>query len=188
MPERWLPDATEAPRLIGSRVWLRAPHEGDVDALFELFGDPATMRYWSRPPMRERGEARARLQEMRAAFAARTHLAWVIALADGDACVGTCTLFAIDLDHRRAEIGYALSSRLWGRGLAREALTLARDFAFGPLALARLEADIDPRNSASIALAERLGFEREGLLRARWRVAGEVQDSAIYGLLAASMK
>lgn len=45
---------------------------------------------------------------------------------------------------------------------------------------AQAEADIDPRN----ALSQCLGFIREGLWRERWCVAGEISDSALYGLLA----
>ena len=57
------------------------------------------------------------------------------------------------------------------------------EHAFGTLNLHRIEADIDPRNVASARLLERLGFVREGLLRDRWIVGGEVSDSALYGLL-----
>ena len=46
-----------------------------------------------------------------------------------------------------------------------------------------MEADIDPRNHASARSLERLGFTREGLLRERWIVKGEVSDTALYGLL-----
>ena len=42
----------------------------------------------------------------------------------------------------------------------------------------------DPRNLPSCRLVERVGFVREGLLRKRWRVNGEVCDTAFYGLLA----
>jgi RimJ/RimL family protein N-acetyltransferase len=56
--------------------------------------------------------------------------------------------------------------------------------AFGTLGLHRVEADVDPRNDASLRLVERLGFRREGHLRERYFVAGEIQDSVIYGLLA----
>ena len=35
-----------------------------------------------------------------------------------------------------------------------------------------------------MALLEKLGFVREGFLRERWHVAGEIQDAAFYGLLA----
>ena len=46
-----------------------------------------------------------------------------------------------------------------------------------------IEADVDPRNSASIRTVERLGFEREGYLRERWQVNGEIQDALFFGLL-----
>jgi RimJ/RimL family protein N-acetyltransferase len=56
---------------------------------------------------------------------------------------------------------------------------------FDDLQLNRIEADVDPRNAASCRALERLGFLREGLLRERWIVGGEVSDSAMYGLLRA---
>ena len=117
-------------------------------------------------------------------FASRGGLQWGIALDDDDGrIIGTVTLCAFALDHRRCEIGYALGADHWGQGLAGEAVARALAFAFDELDLARIEADVDPRNDASIRLLERLGFQREGLLRARWRVAGEVQDALVYGLL-----
>jgi RimJ/RimL family protein N-acetyltransferase len=42
---------------------------------------------------------------------------------------------------------------------------------------------VDPRNEASWRALERLGFRREGYLRERWIVGGEVQDALIYGLI-----
>ena len=64
-----------------------------------------------------------------------------------------------------------------------EALVLLLDFAFGELRLRRIEADVDPLNAASVRTLERLGFQREGLLRERWFVGGVPQDSYFYGLL-----
>ncbi|HEX5305401.1 MAG TPA: GNAT family protein, partial [Dyella sp.] len=54
--------------------------------------------------------------------------------------------------------------------------------------LHRLEADIDPANQASARSLQRLGFQREGLLRQRWIVDGQVADTAFYGLLAAEWR
>jgi len=64
-----------------------------------------------------------------------------------------------------------------------EALQALLAYAFEGLALHRIEADVDPRNSASIRTVERLGFQREGYLRERWQVNGEIQDTVFYGLL-----
>lgn len=141
------------------------------------------MRYWSRVPMSDASEAAAQIGLNRRGFVERTHLCWGIVQREDDALIGTVTLFAFRIDQARCELGYALGSAHWGRGYAREALEAVLEFAFDALAMNRIEADIDPRNEASIGLVERLGFEREGLLRERWRVGGQVQDSAIYGLL-----
>jgi RimJ/RimL family protein N-acetyltransferase len=65
----------------------------------------------------------------------------------------------------------------------RAALERLLDFAFGELGLRRLEADVDPNNVRSIASLERLGFRREGYLRERWFVGGQVEDALFYGLL-----
>lgn len=64
-----------------------------------------------------------------------------------------------------------------------EALTALLDHAFDGLGLHRIDADTDPMNRAAIQLLERLGFQREGLLRERWRTAGRKSDAALYGLL-----
>ena len=106
-----------------------------------------------------------------------------IAQVEGDRVVGTCTLFRIDARHRRAEVGFALARATWGRGLASEALATALRFAFETLDLHRIEADADPRNERSLGLLERHGFRREGYLRERYHVSGEVQDSVVLGLL-----
>ena len=85
-------------------------------------------------------------------------------------------------------MGYGLAEAAWGQGFAAEAVGALPRHGFDALDLDRVEADIDPRNTASARLLERLGFTREGLLRERWIVDGEVSDSAIYGLLKREFK
>ena len=179
-----LADLPAFPQLQGRRVRLRGPCTEDADALFALFRDPAVMRYWSRPPMTERVEAEGLVGEMRDGFDQRTLLNWMITARDDDSVIGTCTLFRFDTRHRHAEIGYALRSDHWRKGLAREAVSLALDWAFRRLDLQRIEADIDPANDASRQLLLRLGFASEGVLRQRFFVGDVVSDSELFGLLA----
>ncbi len=170
------------PQLRAARVRLRGPRPNDADAVFALFSDPAVMRYWSRPPMTQRSEAEASIAEMEEAFAERDKINWVVA-DKSDTVIGTCTLFRFDPRHRRAELGYALRSDQWGKGLAREAVSAALDWAFRTLSLHRIEADIDPRNDGSRRILERLGFASEGVLRERFFVGERAADSEIFGLL-----
>jgi ribosomal-protein-alanine N-acetyltransferase len=172
------------PVLATPRLRLRALVDGDVPALFAVFRDPETMRYWSRTEMTDVAEAEALLHDIERHAEAETLYQWGIARREDDLVIGTCTIFGFEREHRRAELGYILRRDHWGRGLAHEALTAIVSHAFGALGLHRLETDIDPRNAASVRLVERLGFKLEGHLRERYFVAGEIQDSLIYGLLA----
>ena len=180
----FLPDATALPTLEGQRVRLRHVTQADADSFFAVFTNPDVMRYWAHPPMQDRSEAVALVDDIHQCFADRTLFQWGIALRADDRVIGHLTLAALDKTHKRAEIGYALHREQWGKGLMLEAQTLLLDYAFDVLGLHRIEADADPRNAASIKSLERLGFGREGYLRERWHVAGEVQDGMYFGLLA----
>ena len=174
--------AQTPPLLRGERVQLRPYRDDDADALYAIYSDPQVMRYWSYPPWTERAQADDYLQRDRESVGAAM-IAWAIARPDDDRLIGTATLLGIDRAQGRAEIGYALAAAQWRHGYAQEALRLALMHAFDSLQLRRIEADTDPRNAASFRLLERIGFIREGLLRERWLVAGELQDTALYGLL-----
>ena len=171
------------PTLAGRGVVLRQLFEADTARLFEVFSDPKVMRYWSRGPFRDEGEARALLAGIERGWREDSFYQWGIAPVGSESVIGTATLFRIERDHRRAEVGFAIGSAWWGCGLGTATLARLVEHAFGPVGLYRLEADVDPRNAASLRVLERLGFRREGLLRERYRVGGEVQDSVILGLL-----
>jgi len=164
------------------RLLLRPLRETDAEALFAIFSDARVMRYWSTPAWTSHEPAR----EMIASDLAQTttdHLHLGVELTASGLLLGTCSLFGINHTCRRAEVGYGLGSFAWGQGYMHEALVALLDFGFGELDLNRIEADIDPRNSASARTLERLGFTKEGYLRERWIVGGEVSDTALYGLL-----
>ena len=172
------------PVLETERLVLRETADRDVDAVFEMESDPVAMRYWSRPPMRDRSEAVAAVERSKGFFPDGVGLRWSITRPQDDRMLGHVSLFDFSPQSGRADIGYGLARAHWGHGFMHEALTAVVDYAFGPLGLRRLEADIDPRNAASVRAVERLGFVREGLLRERWVVSDEISDTVFMGLLA----
>ena len=165
-----------------ARLELRPLRETDVTALFEIHSDPKVMRYWDAPAWKNDERGRAMIARD-IALATKDYLRLGIELAGGGKLLGTCSLWHIDAQSRRAEIGYALGSGYWGQGYMHEALSALLDYAFGELDLNRIEADTDARNEQSARLLGRLKFSREGLFRERCIVDGEVSDSAMYGLL-----
>lgn len=178
-----LSSSTHLPTIPTSRLRLRWLNAADVSALFEIFGDALVCRYWSRPPLRKLAEAANLLDEIQRYFKERSLFQWGIADIDNDRVIGTCTLASLSPRHRRAEVGFALARAEWGKGYMTEALPALIGFAFDRLDLHRLEADVDPRNLRSIRLLEGTGFRREGYLRERYHLNGEIQDALFYGLL-----
>jgi RimJ/RimL family protein N-acetyltransferase len=94
-------------------------------------------------------------------------LSLVVSDAPDGPFLGLIMLHSIAWRHRRAELGYWLIPAARGRGLARTAAALLTDWAFAALPLDRLEMTTTPGNAAALKLAAAIGFEREGLMRAR---------------------
>lgn len=171
--------------LATDRLDLRPLVPGDAPALFLIYSDAAVMRYWSSPPWEALQVAVDTIEKDRCAAVDGICFRLGIFRHADNVLLGTCTLFHIDAQCRRAEIGYGLASTAWGQGYATEAISALLAHGFGEMNLNRVEADIDPLNEASARALERQGFVQEGLLRERWIVGGQKSDSALYGLLAA---
>lgn len=77
-------------------------------------------------------------------------------------------------------IGYSIDEREIGRGIGTEAVRLATRFAFDSVGLHRIEAYVSPRNGGSIAVLEKSGYTREGLLRKILYINGTWEDHYLY--------
>jgi ribosomal-protein-alanine N-acetyltransferase len=165
------------------RLTIRWLEETDIPEFFKIFSHPEVMRYWSCPPFTEIAQAEKLVYDIIGDYqTGRSLQVGIERTADG-VLIGTTTLLHFNIQCARAEIGYALGRPYWGSGYMYEALQAFVHYAFDTLDLRRLEADIDPRNTASAKTLERLGFQKEGHLRERWVVNGEVSDTGYYGLL-----
>lgn len=166
------------------RLLLRPIRASDAAALFGIYSDPETMRYWSSPPWREMAQAEAHVATTLAGQADGSMFTLGSTLADGT-LIGACRLHHFNAQNRRCEMGYILSRAHWGKGYMREAIAATIGYAFQAFGLHRIEADVDPRNTGSAALLKRLHFVHEGHLRQRWIVNGEICDTDFFGLLRA---
>lgn len=165
-----------------ARLTLRFVDHGDAGAMFRLFSDPVALRYWSSGPWLHADQAVDNIEQTLKGYQDGSSLRLAVVLPDGE-LIGTVTLYAFDRRNHRCDIGYMLAQPHWGKRYMQEALAALIAYGFGPLELHRIEADIHPDNIASGRILEGLHFRREGLLRERWFVSGEISDSVIYGLL-----
>ena len=170
-------------KLQTARLTLRPLVAPDAGAVYAMRSDPVVQRYGSHAPWTDPQAAVDYIERDLQAMAAGKDLQLALERRDDATIIGTCTLHGLNPPCRSAEIGYVLRPSDWGRGFANEACVALLDWGFERLDLNRVEADIDPRNTPSARALERLGFTREGHLRERWIVGGEVSDSWIYGLL-----
>jgi ribosomal-protein-alanine N-acetyltransferase len=85
---------------------------------------------------------------------------------------------------RNAYLSYYVFAPFGGRGYMRDGLRLVLRHAFGPLGLHRLEANIQPGNTASIALVRGAGFRREGFSPRYLKVGGRWRDHERWAILA----
>jgi RimJ/RimL family protein N-acetyltransferase len=98
--------------------------------------------------------------------------------------LGLAALVQVDREGREAEAGYIVAPRARGRGLAGRALGLLTEWALGELGLERVELRITADNVASMRVAERCGFVREGVLRSVHLKQGLRSDLAVYSRIA----
>jgi len=152
-------------RVRGRELSLRYPRPSDAPLLYSLASDPHVTRFFSWGPYRHVRQAEAwlaTLPERRSAG-----IALELAVADSaDRPIGITLLSELNRRDRRAVVGTWLGRAHWGTGANHQAKGLLAHLAFGPLDLERFGAYADINNTRSQIALERLGFRREGLLRA----------------------
>jgi ribosomal-protein-alanine N-acetyltransferase len=166
--------ATEA-----GRVHIRHLARADRDEMLALVHESRDFhRPWAYPPDRadqfDELVTRSRRDDFFSLVACRV---------PGGAIVGVFNISQIVRGlFQSAFLGYYAHAAYAGRGYMRAALPLVVDFAFGPLALHRIEANIQPGNRASIALARGAGFRLEGYSPRYLLIGGHWRDHERYAL------
>ena len=107
----------------------------------------------------------------------------IVDLASGE-LAGQIALWGIDEHNRMAHIGIELRPAFRGRGLGADAVRVACRYGFALRGLHRLQLETLADNQAMIAVAEKLGFTREGATRGSSWMNGRFMDDVIFGLLA----
>jgi RimJ/RimL family protein N-acetyltransferase len=169
--------------LESARLLIRLVTEADLPALLTVNSDDAVTRYLPYASWRGMEDARSWYTRMIGLQAAGSALQFAILERRSATAIGSCLLFRYEEASARAELGYVLGRAHWGQGFMHEALRSLIDCAFGELALRRLEAEVDSRNTRSARVLAALGFTAEGLLRERWLTRGEPCSVTAFGLL-----
>ena len=169
-------------------VRLRLMAEDDLPAVVDAVQDPLIPRFTTVPAPYGESEARQWQRMATTGFAAGTDLATLIVDADDGRLLGAVGIHGLNPQTGRCSAGYWLAAAERGHGFATRGLRLLCGYAFDELGLKRVELWIEPANRASLAVAERAGFTREGLLRSFMVLAGERRDMLMYSLLPGELR
>jgi [ribosomal protein S5]-alanine N-acetyltransferase len=175
------------PDLETPHLRLRHWSEDDATPLHAAFGDAETMRFWDSPPTRDLAATAASIRDSRSADP-RFHAALSIVRKAGSEVVGMVNYHARQPLNRRLAVGWILVPAWQRRGIMREAMPAFLNHCFDHLQTHRIEARIEPENTASARLAECLGFTPEGLMRDWMFVGDEPRSVRLYALLRADWK
>jgi RimJ/RimL family protein N-acetyltransferase len=160
----------------------------DAEGLFLVFSDAQAMRFWSSPPHGSPLLTAEVIERAQVAFMAGDGIEWAITRAGDDTAVGKIGHWRWQRAHSRSEVGFILRRDLWGQGFATEALAAVVAWGFRRLELHSVEAQLDSENRASQRTLERVGFQREGLLRQSYFDGHGYRDTLVYGLLRAEWR
>ncbi|WP_110588227.1 GNAT family N-acetyltransferase [Microbacterium suaedae] len=169
----------EPASLTTPRLFLSLPGSDDVDAIFDACQDPLIQRYTTVPSPYTREDAESFVGLVAEWWESGTEHVW--AMRAGDDLVGVVGLHRIK--DGAAELGYWTAPSGRGQGYTTEAARAAVNFAFGPMRLERLEWHAVVGNHASARVAQKLGFQLEGVRRKGLDDGGQRADGWIAGLL-----
>lgn len=177
-------ESIETPRLC-----LRRMRVEDIPAFLAYRNDPDVARYQSWDATSEQQALRlvAELERLEPGMV-NEWFQFAIARREDGALLGDFGLLTTPDTPIQGMVGYTLSRAHQRRGYATEAVGALLDYAFGPLAMHRVTATVDPRNGPSIALLERLGLRREGYFLCNAYIKGEWCDEYLYAVLASEWR
>lgn len=172
------------PCLATHRLSLREITADDAPDLFAIHSDTDAVRWFGSDPL----NALAQAEKLVETFAAWRQIPnpgtrWGIHSRSDDRFLGSCGLFKWNRTWRSCVVGYELAPSARGQGFMTEALSAVLDWGFEAMALNRIEAQVHPKNTASITLLRKLGFIEEGHLREAGFWSGAHHDLKQFALL-----
>lgn len=158
------------PSLQTNRLNLRQMTNKDAIELYNIFRDTQLVKHldWNGPSSLE--EAQELIHSWNQSFEGKILLPWGITLKTDNSLIGTIMLMPLRGTFEVTPlppitIGFELSASHWNKGIMSEALKVVTDFGTTQIGAHRIQAEVAPNNEASLAILQKYGFKKEGLLQ-----------------------
>lgn len=171
------------PVIPGKRLVLRPFVMSDAPAVATLAGDAdVAATALSIPHPYDEGMAVGWIRTHESEFEHVGSVNLAVELVAVEGLIGAISL-TVDSQHELAELGYWIGKPYWGNGYGTEAARMLIQYGFTAMGLNRIEATYLPRNVASGRVLEKVGMQREGLMRQCIKDSDRFEDRLQYAIL-----
>jgi len=171
------------PTLETDRLILREMTKEDAEGIFACFSNEDVTRYYGQETLEKIEQAEKIVDSFSKSYSEKRGIRWGIERKGTKGIIGTIGFNAWLPKHKRAEIGYELHPNYWRNGYTLEAVLKVISYGFEKLDLTRIGAVVFIENKASNNLLEKVGFQKEGVLRDYMYQNGKAYDTYVYSLL-----
>lgn len=145
------------------RLILRPPTQSDAQAIYATYAqDPEVTKYLVWRPHQNIKETMEFLERIEHSWEKGSEYTWAITLKESGILIG---MIGLRMSPPRADFGYVLARPFWNNGYTTEAAAIVADWALRQKNIYRLWSVCDTDNLASARVLEKVGLEREGILR-----------------------
>ncbi|GIP43047.1 alanine acetyltransferase [Paenibacillus sp. J45TS6] len=174
---------TEEPVFETERMILRRLDMDDLEEYFSFSSDPLVSErtLWDRHESTE--DTRVFLEKVQRSFVEKIAYRWAVIYKPERRLIGRIGFIHLDEIHSCAEIGYALSSRYWGKGITTEGLQEVIKYGISHMNINRIEGRCNVDNLSSARVMKKVGMQQEGILREKFQIKGEFVDQIQFAMI-----
>ncbi|WP_099157508.1 GNAT family N-acetyltransferase [Virgibacillus ndiopensis] len=171
------------PLLETERLKLIEVGHQHLQSYFNIMSRDDVTKYYGMESLKNQEEAVNLIEHLRNNYESKRGIRWGIILKDTQNFVGTIGLNNLNIEGKKAEIGFELHPSYWNKGIISEAVKEVLRYSFEDLNLYRMGAVTFPDNVASNKLLKKVGFSLEGKLRRYLYQNNQSHDALIYSFL-----
>lgn len=170
-------------KLIGHKINLRKISKSDAESIYQNAKDKDICRGVPLPMPYTLKSAEEFIKLTQKYWKNKSEAQFGIEDKETGKIIGMIGLMNLDFKAKKAEVGYWVGKKYWGKGIAKEALKLILKYAFKDLKLNRVYAKVASMNVPSCKLLKKCNFKLEGRLRKDGKFKGKWDDLLIFGIL-----
>ncbi|MBB6453114.1 ribosomal-protein-alanine N-acetyltransferase [Salirhabdus euzebyi] len=171
------------PVLETERLRLMEIGENHIQAYFDIMSLDQVTQYYGMDSLENLEQAENIINSFLAGFETKRSMRWAIVLKENNTFIGTIGFNNLMIRNKRTEVGYEIHPNYWRNGYTSEALKEIINYGFEEFDLFRIAAVTYPENKPSWKMLEKIGFEKEGLLRGYLYQHNKSNDAFIFSLI-----